>query len=99
MVKQFLDEAPEHLVARHLGRSIDDRPLARILANAFGWVTSETNPPVDSLFLFTARPFDQDTQLQNNLNRWYDARVGGWLSEDPIGYEAGDANLYRYVRG
>jgi len=56
-----------------------------------------TNPAVDSLFLFTARPFDQDTQLQNNLNRWYDARVGRWLSEDPIGFTAGDGNLYRYV--
>ena len=56
-----------------------------------------TNPAVDSLFLFTARPFDPDTQLQNNLNRWYDARVGRWLSEDPIGFAAGDGNLYRYV--
>jgi uncharacterized protein RhaS with RHS repeats len=36
--------------------------------------------------------------LQNNLNRWYDPSVGRWLSEDPIGYEAEDFNLYRYVR-
>jgi RHS repeat-associated protein len=56
-----------------------------------------TTPAVDSLFLFTARPFDPDTQLQNNLNRWYDARVGRWLSEDPIGFAGGDGNLYRYV--
>jgi len=56
-----------------------------------------TTPAVDSLFLFTARPFDPDTQLQNNLNRWYDARVGRWLSEDPIGYWGGDKNLYRYA--
>jgi len=52
---------------------------------------------VDSLFLFTARPFDPDTGLQNNLNRWYDPSVGRWLSEDPIGFAAGDANVYRYV--
>jgi len=73
---------------------------------------SATNPAVDSLFLcavrscrgerkaqsdHTARPFDPDTQLQNNLNRWYDARVGRWLSEDPIGFAAGDGNLYRYA--
>ncbi|MGB9618281.1 MAG: RHS repeat domain-containing protein [Desulfomonilaceae bacterium] len=66
--------------------------------DAFGRVTSESNPAVDSLFLFTARPFDPDTGLQNNLNRWYDFRVGRWLSEDPIGFAAGDENLYRYVR-
>ena len=51
----------------------------------------------NSLFVFTGRPFDSDTQLQNNLNRWYDARVGRWLSEDPIGFSGGDGNLYRYV--
>ena len=68
-----------------------------LIYDAFGKVTSESNPAVDSLFLFTARPFDSDTQLQNNLNRWYDSRVGRWLSEDPIGFAAGDGNLYRYV--
>ncbi len=30
-------------------------------------------------------------------HRWYDAVVGRWLSEDPIGFAAGDGNLYRYV--
>ena len=58
-----------------------------LMYDAFGNVTSETNPAVDSLLLFTARPFDADTALQNNLNRWYDAKVGrspergaGWVS-------------------
>ncbi|MEJ5312499.1 MAG: RHS repeat-associated core domain-containing protein [Anaerolineae bacterium] len=68
-----------------------------LIYDAFGQVMSESNSAVDSLFLFTARPFDSDTQLQNNLNRWYDARVGRWLSEDPIGFAGGDGNLYRYV--
>ncbi|MEJ5341556.1 MAG: RHS repeat-associated core domain-containing protein [Thermogutta sp.] len=68
-----------------------------LIYDAFGKVTSESNPTIDSLFLFTGRPFDSDTQLQNNLNRWYDARVGRWLSEDPIGFNGGDASLYRYV--
>jgi len=31
-----------------------------------------------------------------NHNRWYDPSVGKWLSEDPSGFGAGDANLYRY---
>ena len=30
-------------------------------------------------------------------NRWYDSTVGRWLSQDPSGFVAGDANLYRYV--
>ena len=28
----------------------------------------------------------------------YDPTIGRWLSEDPIGFEAADPNLYRYVR-
>jgi RHS repeat-associated protein len=68
-----------------------------LIYDAFGRVTAESNPAVDSLFLFTGRPFDSHTQLQNNLNRWYDPRVGRWVSEDPIGFAAGDGNLYRYA--
>ncbi len=29
--------------------------------------------------------------------RWYDAATGRWLSQDPLGFSAGDASLYRYV--
>ncbi len=71
--------------------------LNHLAYNAFGEVTSETNAAVDSLFLFTARAFDEETRLQNNLNRWYDPAVGRWLSEDPIGFVAADVNLNRYV--
>ena len=35
--------------------------------------------------------------MQQNGERWYDAITGRWLSQDPTGYGAGDANLYRYV--
>ena len=42
------------------------------------------------------QPFDAATGLQNNLNRWYDASVGRWLGQDPIGFDGGDDNLYRY---
>ena len=35
-------------------------------------------------------------QDHNTTARWYDV-IGMWLSEDPIRFEAGDANLYRYV--
>ena len=52
---------------------------------------------VDEAFAFTGRWFDKATGLQNNLNRWYDPQIGRWLSEDPIGFKASDANLYRYV--
>jgi len=65
--------------------------------DAFGKLTSESNSAIDLIFGFTGRLNDESTGLQNNLNRWYDPTVGRWLSEDPIGFSAGDANLYRYV--
>jgi len=67
-----------------------------ITYDSFGNVTSET-AAVDHLFGYTGRAYDEETDLQNNHNRWYDAASGRWLSEDPIGFDGGDANLYRYV--
>lgn len=69
----------------------------RIDYNAFGSVVSETAPSIAPLFKFTGRYFDPDTGKQWNLLRWYDSRTGRWLSQDPIGFVAGDANLSRYV--
>jgi len=68
-----------------------------LVYDAFGRITRQTDPTLAPLFAFTARPLDPATGLQNNLNRWYDAQVGRWVSEDPIGFAAADANLYRYV--
>ena len=66
--------------------------------DSYGNLLTETNPALDHLFAFTGRALDASTALQNNLNRWYDAEVGEWLSQDPIGFSAGDTNVYRYVR-
>jgi len=64
--------------------------------DSFGNVTLVVGS-VAQLFGYTGRAFDDSTGLQNNLNRWYDATTGRWMSEDPIGFNAGDPNLYRYV--
>jgi RHS repeat-associated protein len=80
-------------IARYDSQSDTTTVVNHLVYDAYGDVTSETNSAVDSLFLFTAQPFDPDTGLQNNLNRWYDPSVGRWLSEDPA---QADLNLYRY---
>ncbi|MEW4454562.1 RHS repeat-associated core domain-containing protein [Bremerella sp. JC817] len=69
-----------------------------IAYDSFGNVLSETNSSLDDLGLgYTARYFDEATGLQYNTNRWYIAELGRWMSQDPIEFEAGDENLYRYV--
>ena len=48
-------------------------------------------------YQFTGREHDSNTDLNYHRARWYDPASGKWLSEDPIGFEAGDANVTRYV--
>jgi RHS repeat-associated protein len=43
------------------------------------------------------REFDSATGLQYNWARYYDPAVGRWLTQDPMGFSAGDKNLYRYA--
>jgi RHS repeat-associated protein len=48
-------------------------------------------------YQFTGREFDADLGLQYSRARWYDATLGRFISEDPIGFAGGDVNLYGYV--
>jgi RHS repeat-associated protein len=57
---------------------------------------SQTNAAVDCLFAFTGRPFDKRIGLQNNLNRWYDAKIGGWVTHDPLGMTKCEVNTVSY---
>ncbi|MFM6776107.1 MAG: RHS repeat domain-containing protein, partial [Dolichospermum sp.] len=65
--------------------------------DSFGQVISESNPAIDTRYLFTGREFDQEIGLYYYRARYYDANTGRFLSEDPIGFDGGDSNLYRYV--
>jgi RHS repeat-associated protein len=57
-------------------------------------VTPDT---IDSAFAFAGREWDNDLGLYYNRARWLDARTGRFLSEDPLGFEGSDTNLYRYA--
>jgi RHS repeat-associated protein len=73
----------------------DGTAVSHLEYNAFGKLISETKN--DNLsFAYTGKLFDKTSDLQWNINRWYDSNVGRWTSEDPIGFAAGDDNLLRY---
>src|SRR5262245_52214599 len=63
--------------------------------NSFGTQVSETNAAVDYLFGETGKMLEEHTGMNNHVHRWL--RSGQWLSEDPIGFGGGDANLRRDV--
>ena len=69
----------------------------QITYDGYGNVTAETNPSFGDRYKFTAREFDSATGLQYNRARYYDPAIGRWTSQDPLGFDGGDANLYRYV--
>jgi RHS repeat-associated protein len=48
-------------------------------------------------YQFTGREYDSDIGLQYSRARWYDATIGRFISEDPIGFGGGDVNLFGYV--
>jgi RHS repeat-associated protein len=47
--------------------------------------------------LYTGREFLKEAKLYDYRNRVYSAELGRFLQTDPIRFDAGDGNLYRYV--
>jgi RHS repeat-associated protein len=67
-----------------------------ITYDSFGKVVSQTGSVVFR-YGFTGREQDGETGLDYYRARYYDSAVGRFISEDPIGFNAGDTNLSRYV--
>jgi RHS repeat-associated protein len=64
--------------------------------DSFGNLTTSsgslTNP-----FRYTTREFDPETGIYHYRARYYDQTIGRFLSEDPMGFDAG-INFYGYVK-
>jgi RHS repeat-associated protein len=60
----------------------------------YGQTTSTSGYP----FQFTGR-VPASASLYYYRSRYYDSTLGRFISEDPIGFQGGDANLYRYALG
>ncbi len=90
---------PQYFLQDHLGSTTE-------LTNASGGVTeansydsfgNPSNSSFSSRYQFTGREWDSFSNLQFSRARWYDPTVGRFISEDPIGFNGGDVNLYGYV--
>jgi RHS repeat-associated protein len=63
--------------------------------DAFGNIVEKTEG-VANPYTYTAREYDAESGLYYYRFRYYDAKIGRFLSEDPIGFWAG-VNFYVYV--
>jgi RHS repeat-associated protein len=65
--------------------------------DSFGRIVGQTGN-IELRFAYTGREWDGETGQYYYRARYYDAVVGRFISEDPIGFSGGDANIYRYVK-
>jgi len=90
-------------VTDHLGsirKVLDSTGVVKdaITYDAWGNILTETDANERGRYAWTSREIDVETGLQYNRARYYDATTGRWISQDPLGFDAGDSNLYRYVK-
>jgi RHS repeat-associated protein len=64
--------------------------------DAYGNLAGQTPGATSPRFTYAGGRYDADAQLYYNGARWYDAKTGRFVSEDPSGFGAGDVNLNRY---
>jgi RHS repeat-associated protein len=74
------------------GHVVDERTF-----DSFGRVLSQSNPAVSFRYGYTGRELDLESGLDYYRARYYDSAVGRFISVDPMGFGAGNTNLYRYV--
>jgi RHS repeat-associated protein len=78
-------------VTNNAGTVID-----HITYDSFGRIVGQTSS-IELRFAYTGREWDGETGQYYYRARYYDATVGRFISEDPLGFDAGDNNLSRYV--
>ncbi len=64
--------------------------------SAFGMMQQQGNE-VKQPYTYTGREWDKELGLYYYRARYYDPAIGRFISKDPIGFNGGDVNLYRYV--
>jgi RHS repeat-associated protein len=65
--------------------------------SAYGQIAHESNASANPGIGYTGQFWDGAAGMYYCQARWYDPSTGRYMSEDPTGFSAGDANLYRYV--
>ncbi len=65
-------------------------PSGNVRTNGTAW---------DTRFLFQGRQYYKEATIYDYRNRFYNPGLGRFLQADPLGFAAGDSNLFRYCGG
>lgn len=87
-----------YFVSDHLGSTngLTSSSGSLTASNSYDSFGNPTNSSFPTRYQFTGREFDSATGLQFSRARFYDPKLGKFLSEDPVGF-AGGVNFYGYV--
>jgi RHS repeat-associated protein len=96
-------DIPYWYLTDHLGSIrdvIDGSAVVKdsITYDGFGNITAETDSNYRGRYAWTGRELDVEIELQYNRARYYNAATGRWINQDSLGFDAGDSNLYRYIK-
>jgi RHS repeat-associated protein len=89
-----------YFLADHLGSTValTDATGAVTEQNSYDSFGNQTTAGFSSRYQYTGREYDPLSGFYYYRARWYDANVGRFVSEDPIGFVGGDVNIYAYVK-
>lgn len=99
-LKMITNGNAKYFLQDHLGSTVG-------LTDAGGTITSSASYDsfgnstnnLTTRYQYTGREKDEFTGLYFYRARWYDANLGRFISEDPIGFWGGDFNLFAYGGG
>jgi len=86
----------DHLATPRLATDATGNVVWAWNSDAFGVTPADGSVTVN--LRFPGQYYDSETQLHYNWNRYYDPRIGRYITSDPIGFEGG-LNTFSYVRG
>jgi RHS repeat-associated protein len=67
-------------------QTVYDASFSSRSGSSYGWVVG-----------FQGLRHDAASGLSETDHRWYSPTIGRWATTDPLGFDAGDVNLYRFV--
>lgn len=74
----------------------DGNVVQKYSYGVFGNIVKDSGS-IENPFTYTVREWDGEAGNYYFRARYYDARIGRFLSEDPIGFTGRKYNLYRYI--
>jgi RHS repeat-associated protein len=98
-LRQTVAGVPFYFVQDHLGttRGFTDATGTAGSSYAYDSYGNLAAGALATRYAFTGREWDADTGLYHYRARWYDPKLGRFISEDPIGFAGQDLNHFRYV--